>query len=166
MKDSFDRFAVRYLTAVLGGLLLLLLHGAVQGGLFAVFVPQYGSAWELSKLAFWPMLVSCLVTGRLGRERRPLARDLPAVVLVPLALTLADWAVLALGGSGGVCLALWVALVALGLAFGPDGGGRRAVWAVLAAALAGFYILLTYLPLLWGPFLDPTDVAAMATIPF
>lgn len=166
MKTSFNHFAVRYLTAVLCGLLLLLLHGAVQGGLLAVFVPQTPSPWELSKLAFWPMLLGCLVTGRIGGARRPLSQDLPALVGTPLVLTLLDWAVLSLGGSGGVCLALWVALLALGLAFGPDGGGRRTVWAVLAAAMAGFYILLTYLPLLWGPFLDPTDVAAMATIPF
>src|SRR5699024_5677189 len=83
MRDPFNRFALRYLTAVVCGLALLLLHGTAQSGLPAVFVPQCPSPWELSKLAFWPVLAAWVLTGRLGRERRTLVRDLPAAVLVP-----------------------------------------------------------------------------------
>lgn len=77
MKNQFNRFVLRFLFAVLAGLVLLLLHGPVQGGPFAAFVPQHPSAWELSKLAFWPMLLSCLATGRLAKEHIPLARTCP-----------------------------------------------------------------------------------------
>lgn len=166
MKQSFNQFAMRFLTAILCGLLLLLLHGIVAGGPFAVFVPQCGSAWELSKLAFWPLLASCLLTGRLGKVKRPV--PLPILVVTPAALILADWAVLALAGSCGlVCVALWVAAVAASLAFAPEGGGKhRKVFLALAVVLAAAYVLLTWRSPLWGPFLDPRDVAAMATIPF
>lgn len=54
MRDPFNRFALRYLAAVVCGLALLLLHSTAQSGLPAAFVPQCPSPWELSKLAFWP----------------------------------------------------------------------------------------------------------------
>lgn len=164
MKHPFNRFAVRYLAAVLLGILALLLHGAVRGGPLAVLVPQAPSPWELSKLAFWPMLGSFALAGWLGRGCCPLRRDLPAVVLTPAVMTLLCWAVFALQWKGSTCLAVWTALLAVGCA-APVRTEKAAFWAVLAAALAGFYILLTYLPFYWGPFLDPRDVAAMATLP-
>ena len=89
MRDPFNRFALRYLAAVVCGLALLLLHSTAQSGLPAAFVPQCPSPWELSKLAFWPLLAAWVLTGRLGRERRTLLQDLPAAVLTPLAF-LAD----------------------------------------------------------------------------
>lgn len=101
MRDSIDRVALRYLGAVLLGLLLLVLHNTVQGGPAAVLVPQGASAWELSKLVYWPMLGACLATGRLGRAPRPFRGDLPAVVLASLGATAANWAVLTVAGSGG-----------------------------------------------------------------
>lgn len=63
MRDPFNRFALRYLAAVVCGLALLLLHSTAQSGLPAAFVPQCPSPWELSKLAFWPLLA------RLGADR-------------------------------------------------------------------------------------------------
>ena len=73
---------------------------------------------------------------------------------------------MSLGGSGPWCLVVWMCVLAVTLAWGtPEKLGRWPLWPVLALALVGFYILLTYLPLYWGPFLDPRDVAAMATIP-
>ena len=84
MRDPFNRFALRYLGAVVCGLALLLLHSTAQSGLPAAFVPQCPSPWELSKLAFWPLLAAWVLTGRLGRERRTLLQDLPAAVLTPL----------------------------------------------------------------------------------
>lgn len=70
MRDPFNRFALRYLAAVVCGLALLLLHSTAQSGLPAAFVPQCPSPWELSKLAFWPLLAAWVLTGRLGREAR------------------------------------------------------------------------------------------------
>ena len=156
MKNPFNRFALRYLVALLCGILLFMLHRTVQGGAFAVFVPQCASAWELSKLAFWPMLCSLLVTGRMGEEKRPLCCDLPALVLTSLVLVVLDWAVLAWDGGGGLCMSLWVALLAAGLTVGPNcGWKRRPVWAALAVVLACAYILLTFLAPAWGPFSNP-----------
>ncbi|MEG2176705.1 MAG: hypothetical protein RRY97_07490 [Oscillibacter sp.] len=161
MKQSFNQFAVGFLTTILGGLFLLLLHGVIVGGPLAVFVPRCSSAWELSKLAFWPLLLACLL--RRGKGGMPLS----ALVLTPLALMLADWAVLALGGNGGICLALWVAALALALAFGrPCSEKWHWIWMAAAVALGLSYLLLTYFAPPWGPFLCPGDVAAMAPIPF
>lgn len=98
MRDPFNRFALRYLAAVVCGLALLLLHSTAQSGLPAAFVPQCPSPWELSKLAFWPLLAAWVLTGRLGRERRTLLQDLPAAVLTPPGY---DSGVLGLGGRRG-----------------------------------------------------------------
>ena len=94
MRDPFNRFALRYLAAVVCGLALLLLHSTAQSGLPAAFVPQCPSPWELSKLAFWPLLAAWVLTGRLGRERRTLLQDLPAAPGY-------DSGVLGLGGRRG-----------------------------------------------------------------
>ena len=88
MRDPFNRFALRYLAAVVCGLALLLLHSTAQSGLPAAFVPQCPSPWELSKLAFWPLLAAWVLTGRLGRER---GADAPGY----------DSGVLGLGGRRG-----------------------------------------------------------------
>ncbi len=82
MKQTFNQFAIRFLTAILCGVFLLLLHSVVGGGPLAVFVPRQSSAWELSKLAFWPLALTALLTGRKGHQRA----SLPALVLTPLAL--------------------------------------------------------------------------------
>ena len=112
MRDPFNRFALRYLAAVVCGLALLLLHSTAQSGLPAAFVPQCPSPWELSKLAFWPLLAAWVLTGRLGRERRTLLQDLPAAVLTPLAMTAACWGLAAAGGNGAASLAVWAVLLA------------------------------------------------------
>lgn len=158
MRDTIDRVALRYLAAVLLGLVLLLLHGAVRGGPAAVLVPQRASPWELSKLVFWPMLGACAATCRLGRAPGPLLRDLPAAVLASLGAAAANWAVRAAGGSGRLCLAVWGLALAAGLAFGPDGTRRPRLWLWLCLALGAAYVLLTFLTPAWGPFLDlPAD---------
>ena len=123
MGEHFDRFALRYPAAVICGLALLLCHGAVRGGPLAVLAPQCPSPWELGKLGFWPVLAAWGLTGRLGRERRSLVRDLPAAVLVPPGMTLACWALVAAGGRGAASLGIWAALLAGGMALCPDGAG-------------------------------------------
>lgn len=155
MRDSIDRVALRYLAAVLLGLVMLLLHNVVRGGPAAALIPQRASPWELSKLVFWPMLGACFLTCRLGRAPGPLTRDLPSAALAALGATAVNWAVLAAGGSGRLCLAVWAAALAAGLAFGPDGTRRRRLWITLCGLLAAAYVLLTIFPPSRGPFLDP-----------
>ena len=155
MRDSIDRVALRYLAAVLLGLVMLLLHNVVRGGPAAVLVPQRASPWELSKLVFWPMLGACFLTCRLGRAPGPLTRDLPSAALAALGAAAVNWAVLAAVGSGRLCLAVWAAALAAGLAFGPDGTRRPRLWITLCGLLAAAYVLLTFLPPSWGLFLDP-----------
>ena len=128
MRDPFNRFALRYLAAVVCGLALLLLHSTAQSGLPAAFVPQCPSPWELSKLAFWPLLAAWVLTGRLGRERRTLLQDLPAAVLTPLAMTAACWGLAAAGGNGAASLAVWAVLLAAGTGLLP--GRKKAPGAV------------------------------------
>lgn len=155
MRDTIDRVALRYLAAVLLGLGMLLLHDVIRGGPAAVMVPRWASPWELSKLVFWPMLGACALTCRLGRTPGPLVRDLPAVVLASLAAAAVNWAVRSAGGSGRLCLAVWAAALAAGLAFGPDGTRKPRLWLALWGTLAAAYALLTFLPPAWGPFLAP-----------
>ena len=155
MGEHFDRFALRYPVAVICGLALLLCHGAVRGGPLAVLAPQCPSPWELGKLGFWPVLAAWGLTGRLGRERRSLVRDLPAAVLVPPGMTLACWALVAAGGRGAASLGIWAALLAGGMALCPDGERHPGLWRGLALLLAGLYTVLTFFPPDWGPFVDP-----------
>ena len=135
MRDPFNRFALRYLASVVCGLALLLLHSTAQSGLPAAFVPQCPSPWELSKLAFWPLLAPW--------------------VLTPLAMTAACWGLAAAGGNGAASLAVWAVLLAAGTAFCPDGRKHPGLWAALALLLAGLYMLLTFTPPGWGPFVNP-----------
>ncbi|QUO38234.1 hypothetical protein KFE19_01545 [Dysosmobacter sp. Marseille-Q4140] len=152
MRDTIDRVALRYLAAVLLGLVLLLLHGTVRSGPAAVLVPQRASPWELSKLVFWPMLGVCFLTCRLGRAPGPVVRDLPAAVLASLGAVALNGAILAAGGSGRLCLAVWAGALAAGIAFGPDGARRPRIWLVLCGLLAACYVLLTFLVPPWGLF--------------
>lgn len=148
MRDTVDRVALRYLTAVLLGLVLLLLHGVVQSGPLTVLVPQRASPWELSKMVFWPMLGACLMTCRLGRAPAPLTRG-PA-----------GGGAGGSGSRGGELGRCWRPAAAAacswqygawlwraGLAFGPDGTRRPRIWLGLCGMLAAGYILLTVLPL-------------------
>lgn len=96
-----------------------------------------------------------MLTGRLGRERRTLLQDLPAAVLTPLAMTAACWGLAAAGGNGAASLAVWAVLLAAGTAFCPDGRKHPGLWAALALLLAGLYMLLTFTPPGWGPFVNP-----------
>ena len=79
MKDHFNRFAVRFLTTLLLGLLALLLHPWAGNPVLGIFLPRYSAPWELSKLAYWPMLAALVLTGHLsGGAKRTLAEALPA----------------------------------------------------------------------------------------
>ena len=50
---------------------------------------------------------------------------------------------------------VWAVLLAAGTAFCPDGRKHPGLWAALALLLAGLYMLLTFTPPGWGPFVNP-----------
>ena len=167
MKVRFNRFAVRYLTALLLGLILLLFHGWANNALPGIVLPKSGAPWELSKLAYWPMLAAILLTRRLtGGVRQTAAELLPAAVVTAPALFLACWGLSGLQPGWGAYLLAWVALTAAGTALSvrekPMMGG---IWVLLGLALALAYVLFSLLPPVWQPFLDPHSAAAMATLP-
>ncbi|CDC71350.1 MULTISPECIES: hypothetical protein [environmental samples] len=159
MKDHFASFAARYLTALLTGLLLMMLHGTVQHGVLTAVVPQSDTPWELSKIVFWPLAICA--AGRLRHGFRAVSRDLPALVLAPPAAALLCRGIQMLGGDGRSFLAVWAAVLAAALAYGPDGGRLFYVWSALAVILAGAYVLLTLQPLLWQPLLLPGIASAV-----
>lgn len=165
MKNRFANFSIRFLTVLLAGLFLLLLRSAARGPVFAPLTPQFASPWELSKLAFWPLLLAAAIP--LRDDGRFFSR-LPWLTITPLAAVLIFWVMSAQRPGPGVYLLVWIVFSAAALALCQRGvltKGDRSVWLVLAAAMGILYIVLTFLPPAMGPFLDPADVAAMATIP-
>ena len=165
MKQSFNHFAIRFLSAILLGLLLVALHSRISGGFFTMFVPKFASPWELSKLVYWPMLGAVLFT----RQAKKPGREVPCLVLTPLALFLLCWCLSLLNLSSGVYVLLWVLIMAGGILAATMGNAEEKLssfWLVLVVALGMLYVIFSYMPPHWGPFLDPTDVAAMASIPY
>ncbi|WP_409968280.1 hypothetical protein RFF05_17475 [Bengtsoniella intestinalis] len=157
MKQSFLSFASRYVMAILLGLGLLLLHTEVEGGALTVFIPQTISPWELGKIAFWPLLLVAVVL--------PSPQSLAPCVVTTVGLVLLGWLCQGIGLESAVILVLWMALLALSLyCLQPK---ESSPWWVVAVLVLGVgFVMLTFFPALWGPFLDPTDVAAMATLAF
>lgn len=157
MKQSFLPFALRYVLSVLLGLGLAVLHNTVCGGWFALFIPQSTSAWELGKLAFWPLLLLCAITPTIASAAR--------CVVATVGLVSACWLCQLAGAPGGAYVVAWMAVLAVVLlTVAPQNGGHW--WFVAVLVLGVSFGALTYYPALWGPFLDPTDVAAMAVIPY
>jgi uncharacterized protein YqgC (DUF456 family) len=166
MKDRFNRFAVRFLIALLLGLASLLLHSWADVPLIGIFLPRWSSPWELSKLGYWPLLAALVLTARAsGGLRATLGPALPCLCLTGPALFLLYWLLSGLEPSWGVYLLVWVAASAIATAL-SDRGTPNGVWAVLAAALGALYGVFSFCPPTFGPFLDPASAAAMATIPF
>ncbi|MEA4994141.1 MAG: hypothetical protein VB060_09990 [Oscillibacter sp.] len=165
MKNRFAHFSIRFLTVLLAGLFLLLLRSVGSNPVFAVLTPRFASPWELGKLLFWPLLLAAVIPFRDGGK---FSERLPWLTLTPLAAVLIFWALTAVRPGPGAYLLAWIVLSAMALALAQRGilsKGDRSVWMVLAVAMGILFIMLTFLPPAFGPFLDPTDVAAMATIP-
>ena len=166
MKNHFVHFSIRFLVVLLAGLFLLLLRAATQSPVFAVLMPQFASPWELSKLMYWPLLLAAAIPLRDGGK---FSSRLPWLTVAPITAVLLFWALSALKPGPGPYLVAWVVLAAIALMLAQRGvlaKGDRSVWMVLVAAMGILYIVLTFLPPMIGPFLDPTDGAAMATIPY
>lgn len=165
MKEHFHFFAVRFLTVLLLGLLALALHPWAGMPIPGIVLPRCSSPWELSKLAYWPMLAALLLTGHLsGGMKKTLTQALPSLTLTAPILFLAYWAISRLEPSWGIYLLLWILAAAAESALSRR-GGKSSVWAVLAAALGLLYLIFTFCPPSAAPFLDLHDAAVMATIP-
>lgn len=136
MKDSFSSFVLRDLIALLSGLMLMLLHGTVEQGILTALVPQSAAPWELSKLVFWPLAI-CAAAGRLSRAHIPISRVLPSLVLAPLGMLILCRGALALGYGGRPYAAIWMAVLAAALAFGPDGRRLSNAWDGLGSGTGG-----------------------------
>ncbi len=135
MRDPCDRFALRYLAAVVCGLALLLFHGAADSGLPAPRVCQPLGTEQAGLLAG---------PGRLGDDQPPgrgaCLRDLPAAVLAPLTAAAAE---LGTAGrrrtrhDGAGCMGLGCIH---GLLSAEPGEKHPVLWTALALALAGLYV--------------------------
>lgn len=170
MKNRSECFFVRFLAVLLLGLLFLLAHNMTSDPITAVFVPQIFSPWEMSKLAFWPLLIGIAISGPLsGGAKKTLRALAPWLVIAPIAVMLIFWGLNVFHPSPAVYLLAWVVAMALVLALAQTdilGDKDGKIWVVLACIMALLYVVLTFLPPMAGPFLDPSDVAAMATIPY
>lgn len=164
VKEPFTRFALRFPLTLGLGAVLLLLHDALSGGVFGALLPRNASAWELSKLAFFPPLLCLALTARQsGGLRETLRRAAAPVFLASLLMALAGTLTSSLTRETAVLMLLWIVLTALTLALAERWRGS-AVWTVLLAALGVAYVLFSFLPPALPPFLEPGDAAAMAPI--
>ena len=164
VKEPFTRFALRFPLTLGLGAVLLLLHDALSGGVFGALRPRNASAWELSKLAFFPPLLCLALTARQsGGLRETLRRAAAPVFLASLLMALAGTLASSLTRETAVLMLLWIVLTALTLALAERWRGS-AVWTVLLAALGVAYVLFSFLPPALPPFLEPGDAAAMAPI--
>ena len=127
-------------------------------------LPKNASAWELSKLAFFPPLLCLALTSRQsGGLRATLRRAAMPVFLAALLMAGIGTLAGSLTQDTAALMLLWIVLTALTLALAERWRGGP-VWTVLLAALGVAYILFSFRPPCLPPFLEPGDAAAMAPI--
>ena len=80
VKEPFTRFALRFPLTLGLGAVTLLLHDALSGGVLGALLPKNASAWELSKLAFFPPLLCLALTARQSGGLRETLRRAAAPV--------------------------------------------------------------------------------------
>ena len=159
------RYLWVFLLAAAIAVLLRGLYTALPCPATAVLSPIRESPWELSKLAYWPLLC--------GMWRLEAARDLPpggycaavlsgAVLMIPLCrfmgMVIPLYGLFCIAAAGALMLHRFILR-----RFLPGGG---LFWYLLSAFWGVAYLLLTALPPCGGIFSDPRDVAVIATIPF
>ena len=159
------RYVLGYGVGILTGVLLQCLHQEMGGPVLGTMVPVTCSPWELGKLCFWPYLAAALLIWRLGDGQDSRGGHCALLVLMPLGMMLACWALginepMEIAAAWAVVLALGVTLYALALRRKLWGG--ELVWYTLAILLGIAYLLLTVLPPAWGPFVPPISVPTMA----
>ena len=164
MKEPFTRFALRFPLTLGLGAVTLLLYDALSGGVLGALLPKNASAWELSKLAFFPPLLCLALTSRQsGGLRATLRRAAMPVFLAALLMAGIGTLAGSLTQDTAALMLLWIVLTALTLALAERWRGGP-VWTVLLAALGVAYILFSFRPPCLPPFLEPGDAAAMAPI--
>ena len=164
VKEPFSRFALRFPLTLGLGAVMLLLHDSLASGLFGALLPRNASAWELSKLAFFPPLLCLALTSRQsGGLRATLRRAAMPVFLAALLMAGIGTLAGSLTQDTAALMLLWIVLTALTLALAERWRGGP-VWTVLLAALGVAYILFSFRPPCLPPFLEPGDAAAMAPI--
>lgn len=155
-----------FLASVLLGLILLWLRSRfATNPLVMVLSPMNGSAWEMSKLAFWPYLGGALVIWRGTAAGSSRGGHCMLLILMPLVMVLLGWLCRINGNY------LWAAVLCAGiglyaLLLRKKVWGGELLWYTLAILLGIAYILFSVLPPFGGPFTDPADVAVMAAIPY
>ena len=155
-----------FLASVILGLILLWLRNRFPvNPLVMVLAPMNGSAWEMSKLVFWPYLGGALVIWRGTPAGSSRGGHCMLLLIMPLVMVMLGWLCHISGGY------LWVAVLAVGIALyalvlRKSVWGGELLWYTLAILLGIAYILFSVLPPFGGPFTDPADVAVMATIPY
>ena len=156
------RYLLSFLTAAACAVLLYCLSVRFPNPLTQVLSPVNASPWELGKLAFWPCLPAALVLRRL--DSRSSLSGLCAAVLAATALAVG------LGAAGLSPVPLCLLAVSHGLAVHAlllHRLRRGALyWCATLILLGIAYILFTILPPLSPLFTDPSDVSAIAPIPF
>ncbi len=164
VKEPFTRFALRFPLTLGLGAVTLLRHDALSGGVLGALLPKNASAWELSKLAFFPPLLCLALTSRQsGGLRATLRRAAMPVFLAALLMAGIGTLAGSLTQDTAALMLLWIVLTALTLALAERWRGGP-VWTVLLAALGVAYILFSFRPPCLPPFLEPGDAAAMAPI--
>ena len=137
MKEPFSRFALRFPLTLGLGAVMLLLHDSLASGLFGALLPRNASAWELSKLAFFPPLLCLALTSRQsGGPGATLRRAAAPVVLGALMMAGFGTLAVSLTAETAAIMLLWIVLAALTLAGEPgldgaspgSGGGVPALF--------------------------------------
>lgn len=161
------RYLWAFLLAAAAAVLLRGLAVTLPGPATYVLSPLNESAWELSKLVFWPYLCAALLLWRL-EPAQGVRRGAHCAALVSATALMA--ALCRLTGDIAPVWLLFCIAVGGGMALYHTVLRRRArggaLWYLAAILLGVAYLLLTARPLTWGIFLDPRDAAAMAAIPF
>ncbi len=165
MEGRGTRYVIGYCVTVLVGVLLRCMYLEMGGVVLSLLVPINGSAWEQGKLCFWPYLAGALLIWRLGDGEDSRGGHCALMVLMSLVMT-ALCALLA-PRAPGMMAALWLVVLALGVALYALVlrrwlWGGELLWYTLAILLGIAYLLLTAMPPEGGIFADLTGVPTMA----
>ena len=168
MRKRLIHAILGWLLAIGIALMLRWLYAVWPNRLTGLLAPVSQSPWEWGKAAYWPGLAALLLMRWMNPDDRPQGAGWWLLTILPLATCGICWA---LQTAELPVFWVWPTVLAAGLLLdtllrrrGPRG---TALLPLTVAVLLGIaYILLTVLPPMGGPFTDPSDVSAMATIPY
>ena len=165
MEGKGARYVIGYCVTVLTAVLLWCVQQETEGIVLRVLLPINASPWEQGKLCFWPYLAGALLIWRLGEGGDSRGGHCALLVLMPLAMT--ALCIFVGDGSYRTTLALWLAVLAAGVALYALVLRRRLwggelLWYALAIVMGVAYLLLTAASPSGLLFTDPTGVPTMA----